>query len=291
MTVATPEPARGCPICRGLGMIVGAHEGAARGALCTCVVSPSSSPEPDAAWCPRCKDTGRAFVDGRWLRCKCRLLPDRIALYNRIKLPARHGGSTFMSWNMTLPGAAPELVYLKKWAEDFKPSHPGFVLFGPVGRGKTHLLASALREIAFAHGARARFVEFTHLLSDLKRTFDQRHTSVADILDEVMDCDVLAIDELGKGRCTEWELQVLDELVSRAYNGQITLVGTTNYMPGPATGRAPRNLSLVGSGSAKEKEDAQTLGDRVSDRVYSRLTEMVEFKPIGLTRIDHRQLP
>ena len=290
MTVRTPEPARGCPACHGLGVVVGADGGVARGALCACVVSPSASPEPDASWCPRCKDTGRAFVDGRWLRCKCRLLPDRIALYNRIRLPARHGGSMFRTWDMSLPDATPEMAALAKWAQDFEPGCPGFVLWGPVGRGKTHLLSATLREIAFEHGARARFVEFTHLLSDLRRTFDERNRSSAQVLDEVMDCDVLGIDELGKGRCTEWELQVLDELVSRAYNAGTTLIGTTNYAPGVASGRPPRNLALVGGGSKKEQADAQTLGDRVGDRVFSRLKQMVVFRPIGLGRVDHRQL-
>lgn len=309
----TPQPAKGCPHCRGLGVVVGADGGLANGALCSCVVLSDKDrawfkdelrrqrvaqglktdvgPDdaPDNVWCLRCMDTGRFHTGGRWVRCRCKLLPDRIALYNRIRLPARHGSSTFSSWNMALPDSTPDCVRLMTWAKDFKPGANGFVLWGPVGRGKTHLLSATLREIVFEHGARARFVEFTHLLSELKASFEQRNVSSASILDEVMDCDVLAIDELGKGRSTEWELQVLDELVSRAYNAQTTLVATTNYMPGSATGRRPSNLALVGSGSDKEKADAQTLGDRVGDRVYSRLAEMASLWPIGLARTDHRR--
>ncbi len=80
----TPEPKKGCPKCKGLGMLVGVRDGLASGTICDCVVVDGAA---EGAWCPRCSDTARIELDGRWLRCKCRLLPDRIALYDRA---ARH---------------------------------------------------------------------------------------------------------------------------------------------------------------------------------------------------------
>ncbi|HJN75840.1 MAG TPA: AFG1/ZapE family ATPase [Myxococcota bacterium] len=279
----TPEPKKGCPKCKGLGMLVGVRDGLASGTICDCVVVDGAA---EGAWCPRCSDTARIELDGRWLRCKCRLLPDRIALYDRAHIPARHGTSTFMAWNMRLEGSAMESSRIQSWCQAFEPGIKGFVLWGAVGRGKTHLMCAALREIVFAKGARVRFVEFTHLLQDLRRGFDSGRGTTA-LIDEVMDCEVLAIDELGKGRNTEWELAVLDELVSGAYNGMKTLVATSNYRPAGVTGLGPGNLAMVGSG----KQETQTLGDRVGERAWSRLNEMTKSMPIGDQRVDFRLAP
>ena len=68
-------------------------------------------------------------------------------------------------------------------------------------------------------------------------------------------------------------MAVVDELISRRYNGMKTLLATTNYAPGAPTGNAPPNL-------ATSQKLSQTLGDRVGDRVYSRLLQLVDFLPI-----------
>ena len=83
---------------------------------------------------------------------------------------------------------------------------------------------------------------------------------------------MLGIDELGKGRMTDWELSVIDELVSRRYNAMACTLGTTNFLPGPPKG------ALTGTPDGRH---AQTLGDRVGQRVYSRLREMGEFIEVG----------
>ena len=85
--------------------------------------------------------------------------------------------------------------------------------------------------------------------------------------------DLLAIDELGRGRCTEWELGVLDTLISKRYNGMKQVLGTTNYGTGKATGQSAPNLS--------QPTNQPTLADRVGSRVYSRLREVCRFVPVA----------
>jgi len=143
----------------------------------------------------------------------------------------------------------------------------GLVLWGDVGRGKTHLLVAMLRELIFQHGVTARFAEFSHLLSDIKAGFDRKE-AISSLLDPLVTVDVLAIDELGKGRNTEFELQIIDELISRRYNASRTILATTNYPPGPSQGRGTGDLVA---------ESLPALVDRVGDRVYSRLTEICDF--------------
>jgi len=142
-------------------------------------------------------------------------------------------------------------------------------MHGPVGRGKTHLLAALLRDIVFEHGVAVHYVEFSGLLGELKEGYD-RGKGDSQLLSELADIKILAIDELGKGRVTDWELSIIDEVVNRRYNGMRCTLGASNYDPRPASGVREVNLALVDA-------SRQTLGDRVGDRVYSRLSQMCEF--------------
>ena len=130
----------------------------------------------------------------------------------------------------------------------------------------------------FRHGVPCRFIEFSRLLSILKEGYSSGKSD-AGLLGDLADVPVLAIDELGKGRLTDWELTIIDEVVSRRYNALGCTLATTNYMPGTPTGAAPPNLSTT-------NQLTQTLGDRVGDRVYSRLMQLVDF--LEVEGKDHR---
>ena len=160
---------------------------------------------------------------------------------------------------------------VNKFLENYQAGHEnrGLVLHGAVGRGKTHLLVALVRDLIFRYGITARFIEFSHLVGDLKAGFDVGRGTHS-LLDPLVRVDVLAVDELGKGRNTEFEGTVVDELVSRRYNSAGTILATTNYRPGQATGHGVGNL-------AQPKKTEPMLTDRVGDRVYSRLREMCDF--------------
>ena len=95
------------------------------------------------------------------------------------------------------------------------------------------------------------------------------------LIDPLVQVEVLGIDELGKGRNTQFEGTVLDELVSRRYNAERTIVATTNYAPDPSAGVRTPNLANVANRDARP-----ALVDRVGDRVFSRLQEMCDFTPV-----------
>jgi DNA replication protein DnaC len=208
-------------------------------------------------------------------RCRCRMLPDRVETYNRAGIPARHASSTFDAFNLKRnPGARGAFSASRAWLKGWRASEEnrGLILTGPVGRGKTHLLAAILRSLVFDHGIEVRFVEFTHLLSALKSGFDDG-IGEAVTLQPLVRVPVLAIDELGKGRATDWELAIVDSLVSRRYNALATVLATTNFSAKGPSGLAEGNLA--------DPEKAPTLGDRVGERVFSRLREMCQFVPVG----------
>lgn len=243
--------------------------------------------------CPICNGSGRAQLEREGVvhmgRCRCQRLPDRVRLFNRAKLPSRFSTATFVSFAQEPDGAVKELdpsayVALSQCAqfvESFDPTtrNRGLVLHGPVGRGKTHLMIAMLRALILRHGIEVHFVAFSHLLSMLKEGYSTGKSD-APVLSMLGKVPLLAIDELGKGRLTDWELAVIDEVISRRYNGVGCVIATTNYGPGEATGVNTINLS-------NNKGPVQKLADRVGERVYSRLCEMVDF--VELKGKDHRQ--
>ena len=96
--------------------------------------------------------------------------------------------------------------------------------------------------------------------------------------------DVLAIDELGKGRTTgmtEFEGTILDEIVSRRYNAMKAIVATSNYAP-PTDGRADAEVD------SRTGVHVGSLVDRVGERVYSRLVQTCDF--VRVSGADQRQL-
>ena len=117
---------------------------------------------------------------------------------------------------------------LFRYANSFLPGDRGFLLHGPPGGGKTHLMTAFLHRITLEKGIHARFVEFSHLLSSLRQQFDQGKGDTA-ILQPLVEVEVLSIDELGKGVNNEWQLSVLDELISKRYNLGRTTLFTSNY--------------------------------------------------------------
>lgn len=267
MTAAQHPGARAdCGDCHGEGYCVAPVEATAQAHICSCVST-----------CPFCKGTGFVAVSdafrARRKRCLCQRLTVRIRSFNLAQIPRRHAESTRASFRPQNREQTAVLGMVTEYLNQFRPGaeNRGLVLYGPVGRGKTHLLVGLLRELVFRHGATVRFVEFSHLLADLKSGFDVGR-GTGSTLDPLLRVDVLAIDELGKGRNTEFEGTVVDELVSRRYNSARAILATSNYEPGPATGRAAPNMA---------RPDARVaLADRIGDRVYSRLRETCDFVPV-----------
>jgi DNA replication protein DnaC len=262
-----------CPQCQGNGVLTFARGEWAFAELCGCV-----------PFCGRCGGMGlvQAIVDGEFRsgRCGCQRLPDRILRFNAARIPGRYAHATSASFHAGAAQWGPQdkfktFMRVQTWLGGYKPGAKGrgLVIHGAVGRGKTHLLVGLLRDLIIHHGASARFIEFSRLLASLKQAYSERR-SEAPVFDELADADVLAIDELGKGRLSDWELQVIDEVISRRYNAMALTLATTNFRPGAATGAEAPNAAVV-------DQNPQTLGDRVGDRVYSRLREMCEFVELG----------
>lgn len=222
--------------------------------------------------CPFCSGDGRRLLDvsgvSRLYRCRCQKLPDRIVVFNEAMLPARHATCTMESFNVGLARATWGAV--RKWIDTFRPAPDqlGLVISGEPGRGKTHLLAAAVRELVFRHGTPTRFVEFSHLIANIREGYD-RKVGEAGLLGPLVRVPALAIDELGKGRGSDFETTILDEIISRRYNSAPgPLLATTNF---PLKARPRKEGDSLSTGAIP------CLAERLGDRVWSRLKESVVF--------------
>ncbi|MBA2665263.1 MAG: ATP-binding protein [Bradymonadaceae bacterium] len=224
----------------------------------------------------------------------CTVLRDRIATFNDARIPARYHahGATLEEFQTDEPdpkgkarpvGNLPRVrLRLYKWTMGFVPGERGFLLHGEVGTGKTHLLAAVVRHLTLEKGIVARFVEFTHLLSEIREQFDQGRGESA-ILGPLMDVPVLAIDELGKGRNNEWQLSVIDEIISKRYNRGLTTLFTTNY----PLDALPSHVGDTHSPEFRRNALSETLRERIGERIFSRLFEMSDF--VAIEAPDYRK--
>ncbi len=264
-----------CAECGGTGYAVEQVLGsAARARRCPC-----------QSTCSRCGGSGYMLVPSGASSvaqvCACRHLDERIALFNQIGIPAAIARASFDSFKGWSPDHARAKTVAEDFAKKFRKDAPtkGFLLYGRPGAGKTHLLVATLRWLALEKGIGGRYVELMLLLSDIRAGFSENKSHM-DILKPLLFVPVLAIDELGKERGTEWERSMLDELISRRFNAGLATLFATNYFleerESPVREQPGYRTNTRSADFAREAE-AMTLPRRVGDRVYSRLNEMCSF--------------
>jgi DNA replication protein DnaC len=272
--MATAMESAPCTICGGAGYVVDQVLGRPPQARrCACQSA-----------CPRCRETGFVLVPGaggeKAQVCACRHLDERIGLFNKVGIPAAVARASFEGFKVWSPDHSAAKAVAEDFARKFRGDAPskGFLFYGRPGGGKTHLLAAALRWLTLEKGVACRYVEFMLLLSDIKAGFDSGRNQM-EVLKPLIGVPVLAIDELGKERGTDWERSMLDELISRRFNGGLATLFATNYFlePRPAAEEPGRAVRTRSAEFARDAE-SMTLSQRVGDRIYSRLNEMCTFQ-------------
>ncbi len=261
-----------CPLCQGQLVVTRARGDFAIAERCRCQTP-----------CPQCDGSGFFFETNTagyevTVPCRCRRLDQSARAFAQAMVPARYAAAHFGRIEAGEQGSDIAAARRTAWrfAKEFESGVRGLLFHGPSGTGKTLIATCILRYLLLERGVRARFVEFMHLLADLRATFGDRGRAEL-VMAPLVEIPVLIIDELGKGRGSEWELSVLDELISKRYNAQRTTVFTTNFSPEEPSAEASQGGSL----------NEEKLVDRVGARIYSRLMEMCE--PVRLHGPDYRR--
>lgn len=265
--------------CGGKGYQVTAKGALAHAELCHCVKD-----------CPACLGRARQLSGNDSKPCLTPAPNSVVSLINSAMIPARYAEAQLSKFS-NYSGNAREIIDgLNRWKARFKPvKSSGVIIEGPVGVGKTYLLAALAKEFA-ERGMSVRFTDFFQLLGVLKAGFSEGKADSAQLM-PLINVDVLFIDELGKGRNNEFELTILDQLVSGRYNQSKTIIATTNYRLDLRVGAHEFNIALDQPGGGPSGDFASErfvgLEQRVGPRIFSRLKEMTTF--VKLSGDDYRR--
>lgn len=293
VTTRSPE---GCPRCAGRKYLIERRDNRALARACDCSERCEVCGGSGSVYAVR-EETFSQKVGPRkyevLVPCACALLRRRIARFNEVELPGVLAHASFDNYRAS--SAPAELA--KHVALDFAHHYrkdgdnKGFIIAGPVGTGKTHLLAATLSHLVLEGGAEARYVEISFLYATIRKGFKDGKSG-GEIIGPLSEVEVLAIDELGKGRGSQFELDTLDELISRRYNAKRTTLFATNYALAPEKRGSVRTAAGYQSSEGLKQAAAEPellLRERVGERIYSRLCEMCTFVELPRETPDQRR--
>jgi DNA replication protein DnaC len=219
-------------------------------------------------------------ADGeRFVRdCACRLERRTARALTRSRIPKRYEHCTLEDFDTDFAGATRSLQAAHLLAKKFVEGYPvetggtGLLLTGSIGVGKTHLATGILRSLVLERGVTGLFCDYRELLKQVQNSYNRQvQATELEILEPVFEAEVLVLDELGASKPTDWVWDTVAHILNTRYNDRRTTIITTNYANAAPLGTG---LELAGSGSARALVREETLGDRIGERMRSRLQEM-----------------
>ena len=238
--------------------------------------------------CPVCSGSGWKFAgaDRRVVRCDCRIKLRADALLASARIPKRYEHCELS--NFEFEGPHTHLMRARmeacKFVEQYPLENAGLLLIGSIGVGKTHLAVGIIKELIASKGASCLFYDYRELLKQIQNSYnDSVKATELDVLRPVFEAEVLVLDELGAVKPTEWVWDTVSLILNTRYNDSRTTIITTNY-PDDAARDSTGHSEFA---RAQRAVRGETLGDRIGERMRSRLHEMCRI--IKMEGADFRQ--
>jgi len=228
--------------------------------------------------CALCAGTGWKPVPGApergVTRCDCQMRARGGAMIAAARIPKRYEHCELSNFTPDFPGADRSVslaqISASRFVQEFDPRDGrGLLLVGGIGTGKTHLAVGILKELIAVRGSACLFCDYRELLKQIQNSYnDSVKATELQVLRPVFDAEVVLLDELGAVKPSEWVWDTVSLILNTRYNDNRTTIITTNFADEPAGGVA-RSLSPARAAAREE-----TLGDRIGERMRSRLHEM-----------------
>ena len=234
--------------------------------------------------CAMCGGTGwREITEGknrRVARCECFLRIRSDQLLEATGIPERYLHCSFADYAATNNSLASAKIIVGKWASEYPMDRTGLLLVGPRGLGKTHLSVAALKELV-KKGVHCLFCDYRELLKQIQNSYNpSSQTSELELLSPIFETEVVVLDDLGAQKPTEWVWDTVSFILNSRYNSKKATIITTNFMDGPSAAEE-------GVEGARRAAREETLGDRIGERMRSRLFEMCRL--VQVQGKDYRQ--
>jgi DNA replication protein DnaC len=238
--------------------------------------------------CPVCRGSGWKFAgsDRRVVRCDCRIKLRADALLGAARIPKRYEHCELSNFEFDGPHRhlAPARMAACKFVEEYPLDNTGLLLIGSIGVGKTHLSVGIIKELILSKGTACLFYDYRELLKEIQNSYnDSVKATELEVLRPVFETELLVLDELGAVKPTEWVWDTVSLILNTRYNNNRTTIITTNY-PDDAPRDSHTNSEFA---RAQRAARGETLGDRIGERMRSRLHEMCRI--IKMEGADFRQ--
>jgi DNA replication protein DnaC len=222
--------------------------------------------------CATCGGTGWKDVvsrsERRVTRCDCFLSTQAKHLLVASEIPARYADCEFSNYQAgASEGIGTAKIKIETWTAQYPLDRSGLLLIGPSGVGKTHLSVAALKRLT-EKGVHCLFCDYRELLKKIQNSYNPSvQTTELDLLRPIFETEVVLLDDLGAVKPSEWVWDTVSLILNARYNEKLTTIITSNFLDGPSAA-AER---MDGPRRAAREE---TLGDRIGERMRSRLFEM-----------------
>jgi DNA replication protein DnaC len=197
---------------------------------------------------PKCKCETEQFLQGRKASEEYEIKRQIEQKFSISNLGERFAGCTFDSFAFR-PGTEKIVSNAKTYVEHFEDTgSEGFILWGTPGNGKSHIAA------AITHGVKDKgftvvFQTVPELLERIKSTFNNKQKeSEREIMDALLHCDLLVLDDIGSEKVTDWVLEVMFRIIDGRYRKKKPIIYTSNFKP-------------------------SELKDQLNERIYDRMVE------------------
>ncbi len=238
--------------------------------------------------CSLCEGSGLRVAQegGRQVArpCECRVARRALRMLEQAQIPRRYEHCTLVDFDTDFPGVDKSLTTARLMARRFVEGYPvqtdgkGLLLVGPVGVGKTHVAVGILKELVQERGVHGLFYDYRELLKEVQNSYNQKVAATElEVLRPVFEAEVLVLDELGAAKPSDWVWDTVAHILNSRYNDRRTTIITTNYPNTEALGATPGRRTGKKSAEQEDAERAmsgETLGDRIGERMRSRLQEM-----------------